>query len=178
MPKMDSKIYFGFVKGCSSAMDQDEADSDCNEASICTTDSAGKSFGRVKSSSVQPKMYGTVKSASAVLDDTEMEGLDEEVQDKLSQLVRLQAADGHFVWNDVIDKCYGMAREELMANSPDFASEEVWITSLVVAILEQMLELKDLWELVVRKARKYLEKNVTLANVEKLVQAASTLLAK
>ena len=136
---------------------------------------AGQPYGRAKSSSFQPDK---VESDTAAVDDLE-EDLKENHEDKLSQLVRLQAADGHFIWNDVIAKSCGMTQHKLMAASPSYAKvEEVWITGLVVAMLEQMPELKDLWELVVRKARKYLEKQITLIKTEKLIQDASGLLTK
>ena len=140
-------------------------------SSIGTVKSAttGPSFGRVKSSS-----YGKVESDSVAVDDQE----EDKHEDKLSQLVRLQAADGHFIWSDVIAKFCGMTQQKLMAASPSNATKEVWITGLVVAMLEQMTELRDLWELVVRKARKYLENQITSSYVEQLIRDATGLLTK
>ena len=130
---------------------------------------AGPSYGSIKNSS-----YGTVESDSAAVNH---QGEDKH-EDKLSQLVRLQAADGHFSWSDVIAKFCGMTQQKLMAASPSNATKEVWITGLVVAMLEQMTELRDLWELVVRKARKYLENQITSSYMEQLIQDATGLLTK
>ena len=130
---------------------------------------AGPSYGRVKSRS-----YGTVESDSIAVDHQE----EDKHEDKLSQLVRLQAADGHFIWSDVIAKFCGMTEQKLMAASPSNATKEVWITGLVVAMLEQMTELRDLWELVVRKARKYLENQNTSSWAEQMIQDATVLLTK
>ena len=145
----------------------------------------GKSHGSVKSSSIGTvksatagPSYGSVKSSSYGADESDSSAVDDQEEDKLSQLVRLQAADGHFIWSDVIAKFCGMSQQKLMAASPSNATEEVWITGLVVAMLEQMVELRDLWELVVRKARKYLENQITSTYVEQLIRDATGLLTK
>jgi len=94
-------------------------------------------------------------------------------EDKLTSLIDLQSSDGHFKWGEVITRCTGKSKDELTSKRPSFvADDDIWLTAVVVALLEAMTDEKDLWELVVQKARKYLSSHLKEEEVEKTIESA------
>ena len=92
--------------------------------------------------------------------------------DDLTLMVRLQSASGSFAWGDVIGKLFKTTKEDLMGANPG-CGEDVWITALAIRALEEMASQKDLWELVVQKAKKFLMKQLGEAGLENLLAAAA-----
>jgi hypothetical protein len=61
----------------------------------------------------------------------------------------------------------------LAAKRPALAgSDDLWLTAIAIVLLEAMSAEKDLWELVVQKARKFLAKTLNNDDIEKLLEAA------
>jgi hypothetical protein len=97
-------------------------------------------------------------------------------EDKLTALVDLQTSDGHFKWGDGLERFAGKTKEELMANRPSFAGhDDLWVSAIVIVLLEAMEAEKELWELVVAKARKFLAKSLTQQQIEMLLAEAGKL---
>lgn len=95
-------------------------------------------------------------------------------EDKLTTLIGLQSSDGHFRWDDAVAKYSGSTKEDLLSKRQDPAiSDDIWITAILVAMLESMAEDKDLWELVVLKAKKFLAKTMSQDQMEKLLATAA-----
>ena len=98
-------------------------------------------------------------------------------EDKLTTLIDLQSSDGHFRWDDAVAGYLGSTKAELMSKRADAAiSDDIWITAVLIAMLESMAADKDLWELVVLKAKKFLAKTMNQDQVEKLLAAAASVL--
>jgi hypothetical protein len=96
------------------------------------------------------------------------------VEDKLTSLVDLQSSDGHFRWDDIVSSHAGKTKDELMLKRPDATvNEDLWITAIIITMLEAMKEDKDLWELVVMKAKKFLAKTMSQDQIEMLLVAAA-----
>jgi len=94
-------------------------------------------------------------------------------EDDLTSLIDLQSSDGHFKYGDVITRCTGKSNNELTAKQPSFVTDnDLWLTAIVIALLEAMTNEKDLWELVVQKARKYLSNRLKEEEIEKIIEAA------
>ena len=66
--------------------------------------------------------------------------------DRLFSLTRLQAADRHFIWVDVILSCFGKGQSDIVLACPKYAKKDYWFTALVIAVLEKLVNQKDLWE--------------------------------
>ena len=92
--------------------------------------------------------------------------------DDLTLLIRLQSASGSFVWGDVIAKLWNRTQEDLMAANPG-SGEDLWITTLAIRALEEMTSQKDLWELIVQKAKKFVVKQLGEAGLENLLAVAA-----
>jgi len=113
-----------------------------------------------------------------VMEDTIMDFQETDYEDELTGLIRLQAADGHFSWGDAISKCFGKSREEISnsrSGSGKESDETIWTTVLAVVALEMMTQHKDLWELVVQKARKFLAEHLDEEALEKIFAEAKRL---
>jgi hypothetical protein len=94
-------------------------------------------------------------------------------EDKLTSLIDLQCSDGHFKWGDGLARLTGKSQEDLAAKRPALAgSDDFWLTAIAIVLLEAMSAEKDLWELVVQKARKFLAKTLNNDDIEKLLEAA------
>jgi len=67
-------------------------------------------------------------------------------EDKLTSLVDLQSSDGHFKWGEVITRCSGKSKDELTAKRPSsVTNDDLWLTAVVIALLEAMTNEEDLW---------------------------------
>ncbi len=94
-------------------------------------------------------------------------------EDKLTSLIDLQSSDGHFKWGDVITRCTGKSNDELATKRPSFVTDnDLWLTAIVIGLLEAMTNEKDLWELVVQKALKYLSNLLKEEEMERIFKAA------
>ena len=92
-------------------------------------------------------------------------------------LIFIQSSDGHFIWGVVISTYTDKSKDELMTQRPDFVSnDDVWITAIVISMLEAMKDEEELWELVVRKAKAFLSKMLNGDQVERLLTAAAKLI--
>ena len=94
-------------------------------------------------------------------------------EDKLTSLIDLQSADGHFKWGDSLERLTGKSREDLAAKRPSLVdSDDLWLTAIAIVLLEAMTAEKDLWELVVRKSKQFLARTLKSEDIEKLLEAA------
>ncbi len=80
----------------------------------------------------------------------------------LMALIGLQRASGAFAWGDPLEKVLKLKKEEALTKKPEGVLEEAWLTALAVTYMEATEEHEeDLWSLVVEKARRFVERNVT-----------------
>lgn len=79
----------------------------------------------------------------------------------LDIIIDQQGSGGEFRWSKEFEKVLGIKKNELDANRMEGIDKEAWLTAVIVVYLEQkMLAEKDLWELMVQKARKCVMKMV------------------
>ena len=77
--------------------------------------------------------------------------------DTMEDLINLQAANGHFEAGKAIEFFSGLTDSQINETSPAGVTLEDWCTALAIAIFEGKFAAdKDLWELVVTKAKKFL----------------------
>ena len=99
---------------------------------------------------------------------------DEEQETKTTEvdaIVDLQRASGAFKWDSILEKGLGLTKAEVEKEADKFGGFENWLTALIVAHFKvRMAASKDLWELVVEKAEKFLKGN----NAEKALEPALT----
>ena len=91
--------------------------------------------------------------------------------EKMTALLTLQTASGHFREDKIIGDFIGRPLEHLKASAPDSKLESMhdWMTALVIAFLElECLEEKDLWEMSVDKAKEIMQ-DATLLQAAKLL---------
>merc|ERR1712107_465013 len=89
--------------------------------------------------------------------DSDQDDLDCAEQDDLEKLINLQLANGSFKFG----KCFKHSEEEMKKSCPSGESFEVWITACAIAMLEKKYKNdKDLWQLVVDKAKKFVKSNI------------------
>jgi hypothetical protein len=101
--------------------------------------------------------------------------------DKLTSLIELQCSDGHFKWGEVLASLTGKNKKDLSAERPSFAGsgsggsgvDVNWLTAIAIVLLEAMTAEKELWELVVQKAKKFLAKTLAEEDVAKLLLDAA-----
>ena len=120
-----------------------------------------------KNMSVEPVLFLRKEKSS----DLEVTTAKTEVQ--LSSLINLQAADGHFNWGDVFLSCLGKSQSDIVSACPKYTKKDCWITALAIVVLENLVDQKDLWELVVLKAKKFIAKQMKDGEKEKLMNAAN-----
>ncbi len=83
--------------------------------------------------------------------------------DDLTDIVDLQGSSGIFKWGPALERILGMSQLVFNSKKPSEVetTEEVWLTLVMVALLEtKMAEKKELWELVADKAVKYAKKQL------------------
>ena len=103
--------------------------------------------------------------------------------DKLTSLIDLQCSDGHFKWGEVLASLTGKNKKDLSAERHSFAGsgscsggsgvDVNWLTAIAIVLLEAMTAEKELWELVVQKAKKFLAKTLAEEDVAKLLLDAA-----
>ena len=93
--------------------------------------------------------------------------------DPMQNLIHQQIADGSFKFAKIFqDICLGLTLDKIQAACPPKTALDIWITALAVALLtEKFRDGKDVWELVVDKAKNYLKKHVK--DVNALLECAS-----
>ena len=90
-------------------------------------------------------------------------------REKMTALLTLQRASGHFQEDKMIGDFIGRPLEDLKASAPDSKPMQGWMTALVIAFLElECHEEKDLWEMSVDKAKEILQ-DPTLLEAAKLL---------
>ena len=90
-------------------------------------------------------------------------------REKMTALLTLQKASGHFQEDKMIGDFIGRPLEDLKASAPDSKPMQGWMTALVIAFLElECHEEKDLWEMSVDKAKEILQ-DPTLLEAAKLL---------
>ena len=90
-------------------------------------------------------------------------------REKMTALLTLQKASGHFQEDKMIGDFIGRPLEDLKAWAPDSKPMQGWMTALVIAFLElECHEEKDLWEMSVDKAKEILQ-DPTLLEAAKLL---------
>ena len=91
---------------------------------------------------------------------------------ELNELIGLQSAKGAFKMGEIIEKLLNKKEEDIKKNCPPEVDMDVWITALVIVLIEtKFKESKDSWELVTAKARKSIERKATENMNEILVEA-------
>ena len=75
-------------------------------------------------------------------------------------------------WGDVIaNYCGQKSKAEILSKATD---DGLWVTILVIVLIEALIDQEDLWELVVKKARKYLDLRLDKKEQERLENEAKT----
>ena len=73
----------------------------------------------------------------------------------LNELIDLQLANGTFKMGKSIETLLDIKEEDIKKKCPQGVEMDVWITALCIVLIEtKFKESKDLWELVISKARK------------------------
>merc|ERR1711879_959309 len=142
-------------------------------ASGCSFGATANSLGPLRSSLKKPNRSESSKVYDCDVEEEEMEQYDMNMdsfwdsdqddldcaeQDDLEKLINLQLANGSFKFG----KCFGHSEEEMKKSCPSGESFEVWITACAIAMLEKKYKNdKDLWELVVDKAKKFVKSNIS-----------------
>ena len=94
--------------------------------------------------------------------------------DDLTTLINLQRADGHFEWSDKLFLITFVSERNLEKRQPKYVkSKDLWVTAFVLALLEDMQDRKEIWELVVEKAKKFLCRSLTPEEVQNLITEAA-----
>ena len=76
----------------------------------------------------------------------------------LDEIIDLQGASGIFSWGPVLEKILKTSFKDFMANKDIGFTEELWLTAVVITLLEmKMPEKQDTWVLMVEKAKKCLK---------------------
>lgn len=100
--------------------------------------------------------------------------IDTSIFDRLSQLVRLQTAEGYWKLNDSLATLLEQTLSQLQSVCPSGQNFEVWATILSLCCLEtKFLAQKDEWELVAAKAEQWLLTVVGSEALSSLKQAAT-----
>ena len=103
--------------------------------------------------------------------------------DLLTSLIRLQAASGGFNWGQAFEDALKVTSEaEALKLAPTWLGQDqgqAWLAALAVAFLEARMQAeKDLWELVVIKAKKYVGKTFGEEKAEEALQEAKKAVEK
>lgn len=98
------------------------------------------------------------------------------ISDSVTDLINLQSSDGHFKWNDVIYSQTGFDKDYLMKLKPLNVSEQIWLTIIVITLLQKNTKNKDVWELVVKKANEYLINYLKIEELYKLSKHAKQII--
>merc|ERR1712062_284255 len=86
--------------------------------------------------------------------------LTETINDPLTNLIHLQMANGSFKFGKALQTSIGITENQLMEKCPENEEHITWITALAVAVFEKKFSNdKDLWELIAKKARKYIKEH-------------------
>ena len=100
--------------------------------------------------------------------------VDDSHGDSLENIIHQQSADGSFKFGQVFEDLIGLDFEEIQAKCPQNIEMKIWITAISVTLLEKKFAAdKNLWELIVNKAKKYLKKHTK--NTEEILEVASKL---
>ena len=103
-----------------------------------------------------------VDGSSAAIKKSENVSIDHD----MTEIVKSQTSSGMFEiteddWEKSVFKAYLGCFQEIQESCPDGTQLNSWLTSLAMKILEiQMIQKKDLWELVAEKSKKYLLKQL------------------
>jgi len=96
------------------------------------------------------------RSQSSNDSDSEEEVMECSVKEPgLNELIDLQLANGTFKMGKSIETLLDIKEEDIKKKCPQGVEMDVWITALCIVLIEtKFKESKDLWELVISKARK------------------------
>ena len=138
--------------------DGDSPNQDLNYDTIFFIGSAGivhrKIFGAKRASSDDDEMGDDLKSQNSSMDND------------MTKLVKSQSSNGMFEisderWKASVFNTYLGNFQDVKASCPENTELNTWLTALAMKILEvQMIQNKDLWELVAEKSNKYLLKQL------------------
>jgi hypothetical protein len=89
----------------------------------------------------------------------------------LAFLIKFHTFEGSWTWNSALFDAIGVSETTVRQKGADAGAEDTqWVTALVIAFFEKRLgALKGSWELVVEKARVWLQGKVGTARVEDIV---------
>jgi len=115
---------------------------------------------------------------SAVSDFSEMEVEAEDTPTPVIQLISLQSFDGSYTLTEKIAAIVGKSLDEIKNGaSKGNLQEQVFVTALAISFfLTKLSAEKDVWELIVMKARKWLAKAIQPEQVDAAIQTATTFL--
>ena len=92
--------------------------------------------------------------------------------DIMNSIIDLQRSSGAFQWGSVLEKALKISKMDADKAAKDNGGLEVWVTALIIVYFKlKMTASKDLWELVVEKATKFVEKN-SQGKTHKILQNA------
>jgi phage tail tube protein FII len=108
----------------------------------------------------------------------EFEGAGDTTASPLMQLISLQSFDGSYTLSEKFAVIVGKSLEEIKGGaSKANLQEQVFTTALAISFyVTKMSGEKDVWELIVNKARKWLGKSLQPEQVTAAVAAASAFL--
>ena len=93
--------------------------------------------------------------------------------EKVLELIGLQDFEGYWQATDDVSALIGLPREKMVRTGVE---EKVWVTALVVSFLEEKMRSEEgVWEMVVEKARAWLEKEKGQGLAEVMAAAKETI---
>ena len=97
--------------------------------------------------------------------------------DSLTNLINLQRANGSFKFDQAFQALIGKTRVEIIERcATENEDQTTWLTALAIVLLEMKFPNdNEIWELVVKKAKKYIQSNGK-NQVDNIIQSAKTFL--
>jgi len=139
-----------------------------SEDSDSDSDDGWSSNPRTKSSKATP---ASTDGKSTSLPQKEMSK-----NDSLTNLIHLQLANGCFKFGQALENLIGMTEQELMEKCFKGEDSITWITAVAFATLEKFFSNdKDLWDLVAKKAKLFIQKHAK-DNFDEIIKNAKTLI--
>ena len=117
-------------------------------------------------------------SSSAGFDGSLFDGCQlEPNSDSLTNLINLQMANGSFKFGQAFQALIGKTEVEIIERrATENEDQTTWLTALAIVLLEMKFPNdNEIWELVVKKAKKYIQSNGK-SQVDDIIQSAKNFL--
>ena len=156
----------------------------CESYSVDSVDLQSSSM-QLKSSRASPlkKLFSRKPSKSKKAEAVDVDEMDDQRvesdaplsgQDLMFAIIDLQKAAGSFKWGKGLETLLGISEKEMKTKAKENQIDlEDWITAVCIAYLESQVDAKDMWELVVDKAKSHLKNKISDESLLKKVTEAA-----